>query len=212
MNPRPRCSRRVAALEGGVGALAFASGQAACTVGRPQHRRRRDEVVTPPPTSTEGPSSSSTTRCQLGVHNAFVDADDPKTFRRAITPHQALYAETIGNPMLDMLDLEAIADIAHAAGMPLMVDNTCHAVPLRPLEHGADSSPLADKYIGGHGTSIGGILVDGGGSTGRRGKFPMLTEPDPSYHGFAYTRLRPRRLHRQAPGQLLRDMGGCLPP
>jgi O-acetylhomoserine (thiol)-lyase len=118
----------------------------------------------------------------------FVDSTKPESFKKAITPKtKAIYAETIGNPKLDVPDFEAIAKIAHEAGIPLVVDNTTGVGLVRPIEFGADIVVLsATKYIGGHGNSIGGVIVDSGNFKWNNGKFPEFTEPDPSYHGLKY--------------------------
>jgi O-acetylhomoserine (thiol)-lyase len=150
------------------------------------------------------------------VNTVFVQPTDPENFRRAITDRTRLVLlETIGNPGLDVPDLRAIADIAHAAGIPVIVDNT-FATPYlcRPFEHGADLVMHSlTKYIGGHGTSIGGILVDSGKFDWANGKFPMLTEPDPSYHGLSYAKtFGPAAFIAKARVNMLRDLGGCLGP
>ncbi len=147
----------------------------------------------------------------------FVDPSDPENFRKAITPKtKALYAETIGNPKLDILDIEAVAEIAHEHGIPLIVDNT-FATPYlcRPFEWGADIVVhSATKWIGGHGTSIGGVIVDSGKfDWAASGKFPRLTEPDPAYHGLSYTEaFGPLAYILRARVRLLRDVGGPLSP
>ncbi|MDK1097811.1 MAG: aminotransferase class V-fold PLP-dependent enzyme, partial [Actinomycetota bacterium] len=125
---------------------------------------------------------------KLGRTATFVDSRDPEAFKRAITPStRAVYAETIGNPKLDVPDFEALAEIAHEAGVPLVVDNTVGVGLVRPFDHGADIiASSATKYIGGHGTSIGGIIVDSGNFRWDNGNFPEFTEPDPSYHGIVY--------------------------
>jgi len=118
----------------------------------------------------------------------FVDSRDPEAFRKAITPKtRAIYAETIGNPKLDVPDFEALAKIAHDAGLPLVVDNTVGVGLVAPIEHGVDIVVAsATKYIGGHGTSIGGVIVDSGKFAWNNGKFPEFTDPDPSYHGLKF--------------------------
>jgi len=125
---------------------------------------------------------------KLGRQTVFVNSRDPDAFRSAITPRtRAVYVETIGNPKLDVPDFEVIARIAHDAGVPLVVDNTVGVGLVRPIEHGADIVVnSATKYIGGHGTSIGGVIVDAGRFAWNNGKFPEFTEPDPSYHGLQY--------------------------
>ena len=125
---------------------------------------------------------------KLGRTVKFVDSRNPDAFKRAITPKtRAIYAETIGNPKLDVPDFEALAKIAHEAGIPLVVDNTVGIGLVRPIDYGADIlANSATKYIGGHGTSIGGVIVDSGKFKWNNGKFPEFTEPDPSYHGLVY--------------------------
>jgi len=158
---------------------------------------------------------------KLGRAVKFVDSQKPEAFRKAITPKtRAVYAETIGNPKLDVPDFEVIAKIAHEAGVPLVVDNTVGVGLVRPIDHGADIIvDSATKYIGGHGTSIGGVIVDSGKFKWDNGKFPEFTEPDPSYHG-----LRFWDVFGNFPGlgnvafiikarvQLLRDIGAALSP
>ena len=151
----------------------------------------------------------------------FVDSRDPEAFRRAIGPKtRAIYAETIGNPKLDVPDFDAIAKVAHAAGLPFVVDNTVGVGLVRPIEHGVDIVVAsATKYIGGHGTSIGGVIVDSGKFAWNNGKFPEFTEPDPSYHGLVFWDV-----FGNLPGagniafiikvrvQLLRDIGAAISP
>ncbi|OPZ95031.1 MAG: Methionine gamma-lyase [Planctomycetes bacterium ADurb.Bin412] len=153
---------------------------------------------------------------RFGIDVSFVDPEDPQNFRRAITPRtKALYAETSGNPKLDVIDFQAVADIAHEAGIPLIVDNTVTTPWLcRPLEYGADIVVhSATKFIGGHGTSIGGIIVDGGKFDWANGNFPQFTEPDPTYHGVVYTEaFGPAAFIGKARVHLLRDLGPCLSP
>ena len=151
----------------------------------------------------------------------FVDSQNPEAFRKAITPKtRAIYAETIGNPKLDVPDFEALAKIAHDAGMPLVVDNTVGVGLVRPIDHGADIVvDSATKYIGGHGTSIGGVIVDSGKFKWNNGKFPEFTEPDPSYHGLKFwdvfgnfPGLGNVAFIIKARVQLLRDIGAALSP
>lgn len=207
---------RVAALEGGVGALATASGQAAITLAILNIASAGQEIVSA--TSLYGGTYNlfSTTLPKMGIRVKFVEPGNPDNFRRAITNDtRALYIEIIGNPKLDVPDLEAIAAVAHEAGIPLIVDNT-FATPYlcRPFEYGADIVVhSATKFIGGHGTSIGGIIVDSGNFDWTGGKFPGLTEPDPSYHGISYTGNFGRAAYIvKARVQLLRDIGPCLSP
>ena len=217
MNPTTDVlENRVGALEGGVGALAFASGQAACTAGVLNICYAGSEVVAAANLYGGTITLLDCTLRHYGVNTVFVKPTDPENFRRAITDRTRLVLlETIGNPGLDVPDLRAIADIAHAAGIPVIVDNT-FATPYlcRPFEHGADLVMHSlTKYIGGHGTSIGGILVDSGKFDWANGKFPMLTEPDPSYHGLSYAKtFGPAAFIAKARVNMLRDLGGCLGP
>jgi O-acetylhomoserine (thiol)-lyase len=156
---------------------------------------------------------------KMGINVQFVDPSEPENFRRAITPKTKLiYAETLGNPRLDTLDIEAVASIAHAAGLPLMIDNTMASPALvNPIAHGADIVVhSATKFIGGHGTSIGGVIVDSGKFDWSSGKFPQFTEPDPSYHGLVLMDL-PEPLKSmayilKARIQMMRDIGACVSP
>jgi len=217
MNPTTEVlENRVALLEGGIGALAFASGQAACTAGVLNIAYAGSEVVAAANLYGGTITLLDCTLRHYGVNTVFVDPTDPENFRKAINERTRLvFLETIGNPGLDVPDFRAIADIAHAAGIPVMVDNT-FATPYlcRPFEHGADLIMHSlTKYMGGHGTSIGGILVDSGKFDWTRGKFPMLTEPDPSYHGLAYTQaFGPAAYIAKARVNMLRDLGGCVSP
>ncbi|KJB85981.1 O-acetylhomoserine aminocarboxypropyltransferase [Paenibacillus sp. E194] len=218
MNPTTDVfEKRVAALEGGAAALATASGQAAITYAILNIAGAGDEIVSA--TSLYGGTYNlfATTLAKLGITVRFVDSSDPENFRKAITSKtKALYAESIGNPRGDILDIEAVADIAHDHGIPLIVDNTFPSpFLLRPLEHGADIVVhSATKFIGGHGTSIGGVIVDGGKfNWAANDKFPGLTEPDPSYHGVVYTdAVGPIAYIIKARVQLLRDMGAAISP
>jgi len=218
MNPTTDVlENRVAALEGGLGALAFASGQAACTAGVLNICYAGSEVVAAANLYGGTITLLDCTLRHYGVNTVFVDPTRPASFRKAINERTRLvFLETIGNPGLDVPDLRAIADIAHAAGIPLMVDNTFASPYLcRPFEHGADLIMHSlTKYIGGHGTSIGGILVDSGNfDWAASGKFPMLTQPDPSYHGLAYVKaFGPAAYIAKARTNMLRDMGACISP
>ncbi|MFS8543939.1 MAG: homocysteine synthase, partial [Limnochordales bacterium] len=217
MNPTTDVfEQRVAALEGGVGALALAAGQTAETFAILNIAEAGDEIVSA--TSLYGGTWNlfQHTLPKFGIKVHFVDPEDPENFRRAITPKtKALYAETIGNPKGDVLDIEAVAKIAHEAGIPLIVDNTFASPYLcRPIEWGADIVVhSATKFIGGHGTSIGGVIVDSGKFDWTNGKFPGLTEPDPSYHGIRYVEaFGPAAYIIKCRVQLLRDLGGCISP
>ena len=152
----------------------------------------------------------------LGITTHFVDAHDPENFRKAITPRtKAIYAETIGNPKIDVLDIEAVAAIAHENGLPLILDNTFLSPYLcRPIEFGADIVVhSATKFIGGHGTSMGGVVVDSGKFDWNSEKFPLLSQPDPSYHGLNYAEaLGATAFCTRLRTQILRDYGACISP
>ncbi|RED65681.1 homocysteine synthase [Cohnella lupini] len=218
MNPTSDVfEQRVAALEGGAAALAVGSGQAAITYSILNIAGAGDEIVSAASLYGGTYNLFSTTLPKLGITVKFVDPSDPENFRGAITPKtKAIFAETIGNPRGDILDISAVAAIAHDNGIPLIIDST-FATPFlcRPLEHGADIVlHSATKFIGGHGTSIGGIVVDGGKFDWKAsGKFPGLTEPDPSYHGVVYAdAVGPVAYIIKMRVQLLRDMGAALAP
>ena len=222
MNPTTDVfEQRIAALEGGTGALGVASGSAAITFALLAITQVGDEIVAGNNLYGGTYQLFHYTMPKLGRTVKFVNSRDPEAFRQAITPKtRALYIETIGNPKLDVPDFEAIAQIAHAAGLPLVVDNTVGVGLVRPIEHGADIVVAsATKYIGGHGTSIGGVIVDSGKFQWNNGKFPEFTEPDPSYHGLKYWEAL-----SNVPGMgnvafilkvrvtLLRDIGASLSP
>ena len=222
MNPTTDVfEKRIAALEGGTGALAVASGQAAITLALLAITRLGDEIVSANNLYGGTYQLFHYTFPKLGRTATFVDSRKPEAFKRAITPKtRAIYVETIGNPKLDVPDFEAIAKIAHDAGMPLVVDNTVGVGLVRPIDYGADIlASSATKYIGGHGTSIGGVIVDAGKFQWNNGKFPEFTEPDPSYHGLVYWDAL-----GNVPGMgnvafilkvrvtLLRDIGAALSP
>ncbi|PZT57604.1 homocysteine synthase [Paenibacillus silvae] len=218
MNPTTDVfEQRIAALEGGAGALATASGQAAITFSLLNIAGAGDEIVSAASLYGGTYNLFSTTLPKLGIDVKFVDSSNPENFRAAITDKtKALYAETIGNPQGNVLDIEAVAAIAHEHGIPLIVDNTFPSpYLLRPIEHGADIVVhSATKFIGGHGTSIGGVIVDSGKFDWKAsGKFPGLTEPDPSYHGVVYTEaVGPIAYIIKARVQLLRDLGASISP
>lgn len=217
MNPTTDVlEKRVAALEGGVGALAVSSGQAAITLAVLNIASQGHHIVSSASLYGGTYNLFATTFPRMGIDVSFVDADDPESFRRAIGDRTRLvYLETIGNPMMDVPDIRAISRVAHQKGVPVLVDNT-FATPYlcRPLEHGADVViHSATKFIGGHGTSIGGLIVDSGRFDWTGGQFPQLTEPDPSYHGIRYVRdFGPQAYIVKARVQLLRDLGPCLSP
>lgn len=218
MNPTTDVfEQRIAALEGGAGALATASGQAAITFSILNIASSGDHIVSAASIYGGTYNLFANTLPKLGIDVTFVDSDNPETFRAAITDQtKALYAETIGNPLGNVLDIEAVAAIAHEHGIPLIVDNTFPSpYLLRPIEHGADIVVhSATKFIGGHGTSIGGVIVDSGKfDWTAHGKFPGLTEPDPSYHGLVYTEAVGAIAYIiKARVQLMRDLGAPIAP
>jgi O-acetylhomoserine (thiol)-lyase len=218
MNPtQDAFERRVAALEGGVGALATASGQAAETFAILNIAGAGDEIVSSASLYGGTYNLFHYTLPKLGVTTHFVDSRDPENFRAKINDKtKALYAEVLGNPRLDTLDIEAVAGIAHEYGIPLIIDNTL-ATPylVQPFKHGADIIVhSATKFIGGHGTSIGGVIVDSGKfDWAASGRFPGLVDPDPSYHGVSYVgALGPLAYIIKARVQLLRDLGAATTP
>jgi O-acetylhomoserine (thiol)-lyase len=217
MNPTTSVfEERMAALERGVGALAVSSGQAAQFIAIANLLGQGDEIVASKNLYGGTYTQFDVSFRRLGINTVFVDPDDPENFRRAITPRtRVLYGETIGNPLLNVLDIEAIAAIAHDANLPLMIDNTFASPCLcRPIEHGADIVlHSATKFIGGHGTSIGGVIVDSGRFPWDSGTFPQMLEPSKGYHGirffetfgdFAYI--------MKARVESLRDFGPALSP
>lgn len=222
MNPTTDVfEKRIAALEGGTGALATASGMAAITLGILAITRLGDEIVSGNNLYGGTYQLFHYTLPKLGRTVKFVDSGNPEAFAAAITERtRALYAETIGNPKVDVPDFEAIAGIAHGAGVPFVVDNTIGIGLTRPLDHGADIlTTSATKFIGGHGTTIGGVIVDGGKFDWGNGKFPEFTEPDPGYHGLKFWET-----FGDLPGMgniafitrarvlWLRDLGACQSP
>ncbi|WP_310186248.1 homocysteine synthase [Bacillus sp. 3255] len=218
MNPTTDVfEKRIAALEGAPAALAVASGQAAITFSILNIAGAGDEIVSAASLYGGTYNLFANTLPKLGITVKFVDPSNPENFRSAITDKtKALYAESIGNPKGDVLDIEAVAAIAHENGIPLIVDNTFPSpYLLRPIEHGADIVVhSATKFIGGHGTTIGGVIVDGGKfDWAASGKFPGLTQPDPSYNGVVYTQaVGPIAYIIKARVQLLRDLGASLSP
>jgi O-acetylhomoserine (thiol)-lyase len=209
--------QRVAALEGGVAALAFASGSAAVTFSILNIAGAGDHVISANSLYGGTYNLFVHTLPRFGLDIDLVDPSDPENFRRALKPNTKLiYAETVGNPKLDTLDLDAVAAIAHEAGIPLIVDNTMPTPFLiRPIDHGADIVVhSATKFIGGHGTSIGGVVVDSGRfDWSRNDKFPGLVEPDASYHGLKfYEALGPITYIVKLRVSLLRDIGAALSP
>lgn len=213
--------KRIAAIEGGVAALAVASGQAAISLALLAITQLGDEIVSANNLYGGTYELFHYTFPKLGRKVIFVDSTKPEEFKKAITSKtRAIYAETIGNPKLDVPDFEKIARIAHDAGLPFVVDNTVGVGIVRPIEYGADIIvDSATKFINGHGNSIGGIIVDSGKFDWSSGKFPEFTDPDPSYHGLKYWDS-----FGNFPGlgnvafvfkirvQLLRDLGPALSP
>ncbi|WP_188208178.1 O-acetylhomoserine aminocarboxypropyltransferase/cysteine synthase family protein [Alkalibacillus aidingensis] len=207
---------RVAQLEGGVGALAFSSGMAAISAAIFNIAESGDEIVAASTLYGGTYNLFSTTLPKHGVTTHFVDPTDVENFRQAITPKtKAIFAETIGNPGLHVLDIEKVAEVAHQAGIPLIVDNTFPSpYLLRPIDFGADIVVhSATKWLGGNGTTLGGVLVDGGKFDWNSPKFPGFTEPDPSYHGIVYAEALPEAAFiTKARVQVLRDTGAALSP
>jgi O-acetylhomoserine (thiol)-lyase len=217
MNPTTDVfEQRIALLEKGVGALATASGQAAETLAILNIAGAGDEIVSAAGLYGGTYNLFHYTLPKIGINVKFVDDRDPENFRDAITDKtKALFAETVGNPSLNTLNFEAVAAVAHEAGIPLIIDNTLPSPYLvNPLEHGADIVVhSATKFIGGHGTSIGGVIVDGGRFPWDNGRFPGFTEPDPSYHGLEfYPALGELAYILKARVQMLRDYGPALSP
>ena len=189
MNPtNDVLEQRIAQIEGGSGALAVASGQAAATLALLNITRPGDEIVSADNLYGGTYELFHYTFPKLGRKVRFVNSTNPDSFKKALTEKtRAIYAESIGNPKLDVPDFEPIAKIANDAGVPFVVDNTVGVGLFRPFDYGADIDVIsATKYVGGHGTSIGGLIVDGGKFNWGNGKFPEFTEPDPSYHGLKF--------------------------
>jgi O-acetylhomoserine (thiol)-lyase len=211
---------RVAALEGGTGALLLASGQSASTFAVLNIAQAGDHIVSSSSIYGGTYNLFKYTLAKLGIETTFVEnQDDAEEWRRAVRPNTKLFfAETIGNPRINILDIALVAEVAHGSGVPLIIDNTI-ATPylIRPFEHGADIIVhSATKFLGGHGAVIGGVLVDGGTFEWSKNveKFPGLTEPDPSYHGASYTTAVGDGLAFiiKARVQLLRDLGSAIAP
>jgi O-acetylhomoserine (thiol)-lyase len=209
--------QRVAALEGGVAALAVASGAAAISYAFENITCQGDHIVSACTIYGGTYNLLAHTFPTRGVHTTFVDPEDPENFERAIQPNtKALFIESLGNPNSTLVDIERIAEIAHRHQIPLLIDNT-FATPylLRPIEHGADIViHSATKFIGGHGTSLGGIIVDSGKFDWKAsGKFPQLTDPDPCYHGLCFTEVAGAAAYvTRIRAILLRDTGAALSP
>lgn len=218
MNPTSDVlEKRMAALEGGVGALAVASGSAAITLTIMTIAQAGDEIVAASTLYGGTFNLLDATLPKFGIKTTFVGPDDPANFEAAVNENtKAIYIESLGNPSINIVDVEAVAKIAHDHKIPLIIDNT-FATPylFRALDFGADIVVYsATKFIGGHGTTIGGVIVDGGTfDWAGSGKFPEFTEPDESYHGIVYTRdAGEAAFITKARVQMLRDTGACISP
>ena len=219
MNPTTDVfEKRIALLDGGVGALAVASGQSAITLALLNIAQAGDEIVSADNLYGGTYNLFHYTFPRLGITVKFVKSNDLGALRRAITPKtKAIYAESIGNPKLDVADLEGIAGVAHKNGIPFVLDNTVSPYLLRPIDFGVDIVVYsATKFIGGHGTSLGGVIVDSGKFDWTNGKFPLIADPDPSYHGINFVEaLKPHgniAYITKARVSLLRDLGPALSP
>jgi O-acetylhomoserine (thiol)-lyase len=219
MNPTTDVfEKRIAALDGGVGALAVASGQSAITIAMLNIAQAGDEIVSADNLYGGTYNLFHYTFPRLGVTVRFVKSNDLDAIQKAITPKtKAVYAESIGNPKLDVADLEGISKVAHQNGIPFVLDNTVSPYLLRPFDHGVDIIVYsATKFIGGHGTSIGGVIVDSGKFHWDNGKFPLISGPDPSYHGIDFVEaLKPLgniAYIIKARVTLLRDLGPAVSP
>ncbi len=216
MNPTTAVfEERVAALEGGIAGLATSSGQAAQFLAIASLMGAGGHVVSSSTLYGGTYTQFDVSFRRIGIDVTFVEPDDPENFRKAITPQtRAVYGETIANPRMNVFDVEKVAAIAHEAGLPLVIDNTMASPYLcRPIEHGADIVlHSATKFLGGHGTSIGGIIVDSGRFKWNE-KFPALTEPSPGYHGMKFTEVfGDLAFIIKARVEGLRDFGPCISP
>ena len=218
MNPTSDVfEKRVAALEGGAAALATASGSAAITYAIQNIATAGDHIVSASNLYGGTYNLFANTLNEQGLDVTFIDESDPENFEKAIKPNtKALYAETLGNPNSDILDIEAVAEIAHKHGIPLIVDNT-FATPflLRPIEHGADIVVhSATKFIGGHGSVMGGVIVDGGKfDWTQNDKFPGISKPNPSYHGVVFAEACGNIAYiMKLRTTLMRDQGATISP
>jgi O-acetylhomoserine (thiol)-lyase len=219
MNPTTDVfEKRMGLLDGGVGALATASGQAAITLALFNIAQAGDEIISADNLYGGTYNLFHYTFARLGVKVKFVKSNDLDAFQKAITPKtKAIYAESIGNPKLDIADLEGLSKVAHKNGIPLVLDNTVSPYLLRPIDFGVDIVVYsATKFIGGHGTSLGGVIVDSGKFDWTNGKFPLISEPDPSYHGINFVEaLKPLgniAYIIKARVTLLRDLGPAVSP
>ncbi len=219
MNPTTDVlEKRIALLDGGVGALAVSSGQAASTLAILNIAQAGDEIVSADNLYGGTYNLFHYTLPKFGVNVKFVKSNDLTAFQKAISPRtKAIYAESIGNPKLDVADLEGISNVAHKNGIPFILDNTVSPYLLRPFDFGVDIIIYsATKFIGGHGTSIGGLIVDSGKFDWTNGKFPLIADADPSYHGLNFVEaLKPLgniAYIIKARVTLLRDVGAALSP
>lgn len=217
MNPTTAVfEERVASLEGGVGALAVGSGQAAQFIALVSLLQEGDEIVAANTLYGGTYTQLDVSLRRFGINTIFVDPDDPENFRRAITDRtRVIYGETIGNPRINVLDIAAVAEVARGANLPLMIDNTFASPYLcRPIEHGADIVvQSATKFLGGHGTSIGGVIVDSGRFPWGSGRFPQLLEPSRGYHGIRFFEtFGDFAFIMKARVEGLRDLGPALSP
>lgn len=218
MNPTSDVfEKRIAALEGGIGALAVASGSAAITYAVQNIATVGDHIVSSVNLYGGTHNLFANTLAEQGLSTTFVDPSDPQNFEKAIKENtKLLYAETLGNPNSNVIDIKAIADIAHKHGIPFIIDNT-FATPylLRPIEYGADIVVhSATKFIGGHGTAMGGVIVDSGNfDWAQNDKFPGLSKPNPSYHGVVFSDVVGKAAYiTKARITLLRDQGAAISP
>jgi O-acetylhomoserine (thiol)-lyase len=216
MNPTTDVlEKRMALLDGGIGALAVSSGQSAITIALLNIAKAADEIVSMDNLYGGTYNLFHYTFPRMGIRVKFIKSNDLDALKKAITPKtKAVYAESIGNPKLDVADLEGIAKITHRSGVPFILDNTVSPYLLRPFDHGVDITVYsATKFIGGHGTSIGGIIVDSGKFDWKNGKFPLITEPDPSYHGLNFSDALGNQAYIiKARVTLLRDLGPAMSP
>ena len=216
MNPTTDVlEKRMSLIDGGVGALAVASGQSAITLSLLNIARAGDEIVSMDNLYGGTYTLLHYTLARMGLRVRFVPSNNLEALKKAITPKtKAVYAESIGNPKLDVADLDGIAAIAHAAGVPFVLDNTVSPYLLRPFDHGVDIAVYsATKFLGGHGTSLGGIIVDSGNFDWANGKFPLITDPDPSYHGLDFHAALGKMAYIvKARVALLRDLGPAMSP
>src|SRR5208337_4629611 len=216
MNPtNDVLEKRMALIDGGIGALAVSSGQSAATLALLNIAKAGDEIVSMDNLYGGTYNLFHYTFPRMGIEVKFVKSNDLEALKKAITSRtKAVYAESIGNPKLDVADLEGIAKVAHSSGIPFVLDNTVSPYLLKPFDHGVDITIYsATKFIGGHGTSIGGIIVDSGKFDWTNGKFPLITEPDPSYHGLNfYDALGSQAYIIKARVTLLRDLGPAMSP